>query len=115
MSKKGVSALALAVVGGAGYYLYSAGGDSNVAQKKFEGQDDSAFTSTIHFLIFSAADAREAQAKIKGNVPGKEKEYEKRGEELAAQAGRQFDKAVCNSADAALFMLTIFLGQYHTR
>ena len=36
MSRRGVTFLGLAVAGGAGYYLYSAGGDPKVAQKKLE-------------------------------------------------------------------------------
>lgn len=37
MSRRGLTILGLAAAGGAGYYLYSAGGDPKVAQKNFEG------------------------------------------------------------------------------
>ena len=37
MSKRALTVLGLAVAGGAGYYLYTAGGDPKVAQKQFEG------------------------------------------------------------------------------
>jgi hypothetical protein len=37
MSRRGLTIGGLAVAGGVGYYLYSAGGDPKVAQKKFEG------------------------------------------------------------------------------
>ena len=40
------------------------------------------------------ADAAEAQAKIKSEVPGKTEEFQKKGEAQAAKAGQQFDKAV---------------------
>ena len=41
-----------------------------------------------------AEDASKLSAKIKNDAPGKEKEAEKKGEELAQRAGSQFDKAV---------------------
>jgi len=68
--------LVLALAGGAGYYLYTAGGDPKVAQKNLE------------------ADASKAAAKLKTDVPGKAKEAEKTGEAYAAQAGQKFDAAV---------------------
>lgn len=37
MPNRGVTIGGLAVAGGVGYYLYSAGGDPKVAEKKFEG------------------------------------------------------------------------------
>lgn len=38
MSRRGLTIAGLAVAGGAGYYLYSAGGSPKVAEKQFEGQ-----------------------------------------------------------------------------
>jgi len=38
MSKRPLLWGGLAVAGGAGYYLYSAGGDPKVAEKKFESK-----------------------------------------------------------------------------
>lgn len=38
MSRRNVTILGLAVAGGAGYYLYNAGGDPKVAQKQAEGK-----------------------------------------------------------------------------
>jgi hypothetical protein len=38
MSRRGLTVAGLALAGGAGYYLYSAGGDPKVAQKKMEGR-----------------------------------------------------------------------------
>lgn len=38
MSRRGLTIGGLAVAGGVGYYLYSAGGDPKVAQKQFEGK-----------------------------------------------------------------------------
>ena len=37
MSRRGVTVVGLAAAGGVGYYLYTAGGDPNVAQKNFKG------------------------------------------------------------------------------
>lgn len=37
MSRNGLTVAGLAVAGGVGYYLYSAGGDPKVAQKNLEG------------------------------------------------------------------------------
>ncbi|KIW11599.1 hypothetical protein PV08_10900 [Exophiala spinifera] len=75
MSRRGLTIAGLAVAGGAGYYLYSAGGDPKVAQKKVE------------------ADAHKISAEIKNDLPGRGKEAEKKGEVFAAQAGREFDRA----------------------
>ncbi|KAJ9625373.1 uncharacterized protein PV06_07605 [Exophiala oligosperma] len=79
MSRRGLTIAGLALAGGAGYYLYSAGGDPKVAQKNLE------------------ADAHKLSAEIKHDLPGKGKEAEKKGEAFASQAGREFDRA---SADA---------------
>ena len=40
MSQRALTLGGLAVAGGVGYYLYTAGGDPKVAQKQFEGQLD---------------------------------------------------------------------------
>ena len=40
------------------------------------------------------ADASKLSSQIKSDIPGKEKEAEKKGEALASQAGQKFDKAV---------------------
>ena len=40
------------------------------------------------------ADAAEAQAKIKSDLPGKEKEFEKKGEAMASRAGQTLDRTV---------------------
>jgi len=79
MSRRGLTVAGLAVAGGAGYYLYSAGGSPKVAEKQFE------------------ADASKLSSKIKHDMPGRQKEAEKKGEALASKAGQEFDRA---SADA---------------
>ncbi|KAJ4337973.1 hypothetical protein N0V87_004321 [Didymella glomerata] len=53
----------LAAVGGATYYLYSAGGDAKLAEKKFEH------------------DAANATRRVRGDFPGQDKEAKKAGEE----------------------------------
>jgi len=82
MSRRSITVLGLAVAGGAGYYLYSAGGDPKVAQKMAE------------------ADASKASAKVKEEVnvmPGRGKEAEKRGEQYAHQAGAKMDSATADA------------------
>ncbi|ETI29585.1 hypothetical protein G647_02038 [Cladophialophora carrionii CBS 160.54] len=78
-SNRAFTLLGVAAAGGVGYYLYNAGGDPKVAQKKFE------------------ADASKVSSQIKNDLPGREKEAKKEGEALANQASHKFDQA---SADA---------------
>ncbi|KAI1260898.1 hypothetical protein F5Y18DRAFT_431684 [Xylariaceae sp. FL1019] len=68
--------LGTAAAGGIGYYLYTAGGDPKVAQKQAE------------------ADAHRASAKVKSELPGRGKEFEKDAEKYAAQAGAKVDSAI---------------------
>jgi len=67
--------LGVAAAGGVGYYLYNAGGDPKVAEKKFE------------------ADASRVSSQIKNELPGRGKEAKKEGEALVNQAGSKFDQA----------------------
>ncbi|KAI9881455.1 MAG: hypothetical protein M1830_000017 [Pleopsidium flavum] len=68
--------LGLTAAGGVGYYLYSAGGNPKVAEKQFEH------------------DAAKLSAKMKGELPGREHEATKKGEELAVKAGATIDREV---------------------
>ncbi|KAI9805708.1 MAG: hypothetical protein M1833_005201 [Piccolia ochrophora] len=68
--------LGVTVAGAGGYYLYSAGGDPKVAQKQIEH------------------DAARASSTVKSEIPGREKEARKQGEEYAQKAGAKFDSAV---------------------
>nr|POE56400.1 hypothetical protein CFP56_50944 [Quercus suber] len=80
----------LAVAGGAGYYLYNAGGSPKAAEKRFE------------------ADAAKLSSEVRSHLPGTGKEVKKDGEVLAADAGAKLDqwkkdaKAGVSSADAKL-------------
>ncbi|KAI2605824.1 uncharacterized protein GGS25DRAFT_357752 [Hypoxylon fragiforme] len=69
-------ALGLTAVGGVGYYLYSAGGDPKVAQKKAE------------------ADAHRASAQFKSEIPGRGQEVKKDAEKYGAQAGAKVDSTI---------------------
>ncbi|KAI4864301.1 hypothetical protein F4820DRAFT_424027 [Hypoxylon rubiginosum] len=69
-------AFGLAAAGGIGYYLYSAGGDPKVAQKKAE------------------ADAHRASAKFKSEIPGRGEQAKKDAEKYGAEAGAKFDSAL---------------------
>ncbi|EJT80401.1 hypothetical protein GGTG_00401 [Gaeumannomyces tritici R3-111a-1] len=76
--------LGLAGAGGVGYYLYQSGGNTKVAQKQFEH------------------DMHSASTKVKSELPGRGREYEKEAEKLGAQAGAKFDTATANAkAEAA--------------
>ncbi|EXJ84927.1 hypothetical protein A1O3_05602 [Capronia epimyces CBS 606.96] len=79
MSRRGLTVAGLAIAGGAGYYLYNAGGDPKTAEKKFE------------------ADASKLSAEIKKELPGQKKEAEKKAEAWASQVGQKVDRT---SADA---------------
>ncbi|RMZ86372.1 hypothetical protein DV736_g6400, partial [Chaetothyriales sp. CBS 134916] len=63
----------------AGYYLYTAGGDPKVAQKKAE------------------ADASQLSSKLKSGISGKEKELETKEQELKQSASGSLDKAVTDA------------------
>ncbi|KAK6851105.1 calcofluor white hypersensitive protein [Apiospora arundinis] len=65
--------LGLGAAGGVGYYLYSAGGNPKVAQKKAE------------------ADAHKLSAEAKSHIPGRTSQAEKDAEKFGAQAGAKFD------------------------
>jgi hypothetical protein len=57
--------------------------------------------------VLPLADAAEAQAKIKSEAPRKEKEYEKKGEAMAAQAGQKLDRAVISPSSDAYARLSL--------
>ena len=137
MSKRAIQVLGLGAVGGAGYYLYSAGGDPKAAQKHAEGMYQTwleklyAVSHLSLIIVHSGlliqcqllaapypslisptghprsqckrqctdnspptADASKVSAKIKSEVPGREKEFEKRGEAYASEAGKKVEDAV---------------------
>ncbi|KAK6076126.1 hypothetical protein SCUP234_00264 [Seiridium cupressi] len=100
--------LGLTAAGGVGYYLYSAGGSPKVAQKQAEGvsrvptppSNQSIMASpAAHVLTCDPllADAHKLSAKVKGELPGRGKEAEKRTEQYGAEAGAKFDSAVSKS------------------
>ncbi|KAI9673065.1 MAG: hypothetical protein M1829_004379 [Trizodia sp. TS-e1964] len=77
MSSRQISiALGLAAAGAGGYYLYSAGGNPQVAKKQIE------------------YDASRASAKVKSELPGSGKQIEKKGEEWATRAGAKIDSTI---------------------
>ncbi|EDU39694.1 hypothetical protein PtrSN002B_004139 [Pyrenophora tritici-repentis] len=79
MSRRFATYGGLAAVGGATYYLYSAGGDPKLAEKKAEH------------------DAATAARKLRGDYPGQDKELKKAGEEgyeaVRARAEQYADQA----------------------
>ena len=48
-------------------------------------------------LTTNTADTSKLSSQIKNELPGKEKEAEKKGEALASQAGQKIDQAVTSS------------------
>ncbi|CAO2653162.1 Nn.00g025730.m01.CDS01 [Neocucurbitaria sp. VM-36] len=76
----------IAAVGAGTYYLYSAGGDPKLAEKKFEH------------------DAATAARKVKGDFPGRDKEAKKAGEEgyesVRATAQQYADQAKAEAKKA---------------
>jgi len=87
MSRRGLTIAGLAIAGGAGYYLYVAGGDPKAAEKRFEGED---WRNRGIQTKISPADISKASAK----VSGREKEAQKKGEEWAQRTGAKVDQAV---------------------
>jgi len=76
----------LALAGGGAYYLYSAGGSPKLAEKKFEH------------------DAASVSARLKGEIPGSEKQYKKAGEEAMEQVkstARGINRDIKAEADRA--------------
>ncbi|MCJ1471399.1 hypothetical protein MMC13_000038 [Lambiella insularis] len=71
-----IPTLGVVAAGGIGYYLYAAGGNPRVAEKKFEH------------------DAASISANLKSELPGKGKEAKIQGEEWAKQAGAKLDSVV---------------------
>ncbi|KAK4539649.1 hypothetical protein LTR36_010475 [Oleoguttula mirabilis] len=65
----------VAAAGGVAYYLYNAGGNPKVAEKKFE------------------ADAAKLSSNMTSGMSGKGTEAQKHGEALAADAGARIDNA----------------------
>jgi len=75
MSRKPLVWGGLALAGGAGYYLYSAGGDPKVAKKEFE------------------TDA----TKVQNRLTGHGNEAKKEGEEAAQKIGSKFDSTIASA------------------
>jgi len=95
MSRRALTIGGLIVAGGAGYYLYSAGGDPRLAQKNFEGRAvRPSAPPPPQLTCLATADAAKASAKVKSEAPGRAKEAEKQGEAIAQSAGSKFDSAV---------------------
>ncbi|OTB09152.1 hypothetical protein M426DRAFT_316445 [Hypoxylon sp. CI-4A] len=69
-------ALGLTAVGGVGYYLYSAGGNTKVAKKQAQ------------------ADADRVSAQFKSELPGRGDQAKKDAEKYGAEAGAKVDSAV---------------------
>ena len=88
--------LGLGVAGVGGYYLYSAGGDPKVAQKKAERMRP----MLPRKCCCSKAnknlpdDVASASSSLKRDLPGSSKEAKKQGEVWAQSAGATLDKTV---------------------
>ncbi|KAK7724473.1 hypothetical protein SLS57_004228 [Botryosphaeria dothidea] len=69
----------LTAAGGIGYYLYQAGGNPKLAEKEFEH------------------DAARLSSKVKGELPGKEKEAKTSAKVLGEEAGERVDSAIAEA------------------
>jgi hypothetical protein len=79
MSNRALPVIGLAAAGGVGYYLYSAGGDPKLAEKKAERMYTT-HSNTISQLT-TADDAANLTRRARGDLPGQDKELKKAGEE----------------------------------
>ncbi|KAI9709208.1 MAG: hypothetical protein M1812_007731 [Candelaria pacifica] len=80
-------AIGVVVAGAGGYYLYAAGGDSKVAQKKAEGEHNLPHVHDQAYPFAPQADA----ARIGGS---RQKSAQKQGEEIAQELGSKLDHTV---------------------
>ncbi|KAF9882098.1 hypothetical protein CkaCkLH20_00134 [Colletotrichum karsti] len=71
--------LGLTAAGGVGYYLYSAGGNPNAAEKKFE------------------SDVHKASAEIKSHIPGRTPDAQKGLGDTGARTGAKVDSAIAEA------------------
>lgn len=69
----------LAAVGAGTYYLYSAGGDPKLAEKKMERKRLPYELSSTK--LTTTDDAANATRRVRGDFPGQDKEAKKAGEE----------------------------------
>ncbi|UKZ75190.1 hypothetical protein TrVFT333_002866 [Trichoderma virens FT-333] len=71
--------LGVAAVGGAGYYLYGAGGNPKAAESKFE------------------SDVNKASGKLKAKLPGETPDAEKNLKGYGQETGAKIDKAIADA------------------
>lgn len=79
MSRRGLTVAGLAVAGGAGYYLYSTGGDPKAAQKKLEGKLITCLIVRDVAEVWDLGDASEASRKLKNEAPGRRRRSKEAG------------------------------------
>lgn len=79
MSNRALPVIGLAAAGGVGYYLYSAGGDPKLAEKKAERT--CIFQSNAILQLTTPDDAANLARRARGDLPGQDKELKKAGEE----------------------------------
>lgn len=80
MSGRIVKLGGVAAAAGAAYYLYSAGGDPKLAEKKFE-REYHTWLNTSSAVLTVSDDAANVTRRVKGDFPGQDKEAKKAGEE----------------------------------
>lgn len=88
--------LGATAVAGVGYYLYAAGGNPKIAEKKFEGGLTRSYSLDAQTTLLTppSADAHKASAKIKSELPGRAKEAEAKASEMSSRVGSKFDSYV---------------------
>jgi polyhydroxyalkanoate synthesis regulator phasin len=104
-----------ALLAGAGYYFYQAGGDPKVAQKKAEGMSHPFPRPPMQLVLTSclSADAAKLSHEVKDHLPGSAKELKKDGETAAAQAQAKYNE-LSRDAKAEASKVDAKLQQYRT-
>jgi hypothetical protein len=86
--------LGAGAVGLGAYYMYQAGGSPKVAEKQMERKAYLFPLRKSTLRIYLADDAARLSSKVRGELPGKEKEAKTEAKVYAEQAGQKIDRAV---------------------
>lgn len=86
--------LGAGAVGLGAYYMYQAGGSPKVAEKQMERKAYLFPLRKSTLSIYLADDAARLSSKVRGELPGKEKEAKTEAKVYAEQAGQKIDRAV---------------------
>ncbi len=112
-SRRALQIGGVTVVAGGAYYLYSAGGNPSVAEKKLERESRQGLRSHVRCSQPLPDDMSAASARLQGkDISGKE--AQKKGEVLAKEAGATLDRTVCFLLPTLRLVLTDRTGRQCT-